>query len=357
MKTAFAQIRLTNLQHNLELLKRAAPTSKIIAICKANGYGHGLVAVAKALHKADALGVARIQEAVSLRDAGIVQPIMLLEGCFDADELQLASNIDVEVVVHHTHQLTMLQQTQLTHPVKVWLKLDTGMYRLGIDHTQFNDCYQALSQCHNVRGSVHIMSHLSCADELGNQYTDSQLQQFEQITQPYDAPKSLANSAAVLAHPNTHFDWVRPGLSLYGISPLPTGTHISQQLKPVMTLHSRLISVKPAKAGALVGYGGAGQLQQDSTLGVIAIGYGDGYPRNAPNGTPVLINGRIVPSIGKVSMDMLTVDLGTNSQDQIGDKVTLWGEGLPVEQVANHIGTIPWELVCRLTQRLALVYN
>lgn len=350
-RAATAVINCQALVNNFAVIKSLAPNAKILAVLKANGYGHGLERIAKALPTADAFGVARIDEALALRAAGITQPIVLLEGFFSPDDLPILAVNDFQTIVHNDEQLHAITQAILERPLKVWLKIDTGMHRLGIAPSDFSRYFQTLNQCSNVQQPLVLMSHLSCADDKNDTTTTEQLSLFNQLTQNEQNEKSLANSAAIYAWPETHFDWIRPGLVLYGVSPMldssaPTG------ILPVMTLQSSLIALRKLTAGETVGYGSAWQCKQDTIIGVVAIGYGDGYPRHAKNGTPVLINGRRVSIIGRVSMDMITVDLGDNSQDKVGDLATLWGQGLPVEEIAKYADTIPYELLCNITRRV-----
>ncbi|AWB67229.1 alanine racemase [Saccharobesus litoralis] len=350
-----AEINLDAISHNLALVKKLAPQSKVIAVIKANGYGHGALAVASALTHADSLGVARFSEAVALRDAGVEQTILLLEGFFKANELPYIAKHNIETVIHCEEQLNALSQVKLPKAITVWLKIDTGMTRLGISPEACSRYMTALSSNPNVK-EIRLMSHFACADE--KQATMNTLQQngLQSLINTYSLQASLANSAAILSRPTSHLDWVRPGLILYGMSPIE-GCRISQNgFQVAMTLKSHLIAVKPIKQGTTIGYGATWQAKQDTTIGVVAIGYGDGYPRHAKSGTPVWVNGRIVPLVGRVSMDMITVDLGNNAQDQNGDMVELWGQHVAIEKVAAYADTIPYELTCTLTTRVSRAY-
>ncbi|TWX73004.1 alanine racemase [Colwellia sp. C1TZA3] len=351
LHTATATIDLHALSHNYQLIQSLSPEAKILAVLKANSYGHGLELIAKALPNADAFGVARIDEALALRAAGIVKPIVLLEGFFAKEDIDTLAANNLETIVHNEQQLAAILDAKLETALKVWLKIDTGMHRLGINPEQLAHFYQALSQSKNVQQSIVLMSHLGCADEKDNLATTKQIALFDELTADLYLEKSLANSAGVLLWPKSHYQWIRPGLLLYGVSPLLADSAI-KGIAPVMTLQSSLISVREIAAGEAVGYGGAWVSESNTIIGVVAIGYGDGYPRHAPNGTPVLINGRRVPLIGRVTMDMITVDLGAQSQDSIGDIATLWGKGLAVEEVAEFATTIPYELLCNITRRV-----
>lgn len=351
-----AIINLSALKHNQKVLQKKAPNSQFLAVIKANAYGHGMVRIAQALSGVYAFGVARLNEALALREAGITDPIVLLEGFFHADDLELLAKHDLQTVVHSQQQLDAILGSQLNRPLQVWLKLDTGMHRIGFHEPEFDAAYQALKTSVNVSKPINLMTHFNCADELDNNITAEQYQRFNMHIKPDSGLVSVANSAATLAWPQTHADIIRPGIALYGVSPFEDKLADEFNLQPVMTLKSQLISVRAHHAGESVGYGAGWTATHETKLGVVAVGYGDGYPRMAPVGTPVLVNGRIVPIVGRVSMDMLTVDLGEHSTDIVGDEVTLWGEGLPATQVAKHIGTISYELVTKLTARVALHY-
>lgn len=356
MRSAKAEICLQSLQHNLAQVKKIAPHSKIMAVVKANAYGHGLLAVASALREVDAFAVARVEEALTLRSGGIVKPILLLEGFFSTDELPILVANNIQTSVHIEQQLAELEQADLETPINVWLKIDTGMHRLGIRPENCKQAIDRLKHNPNVVQPARLMTHFSCSDEIDNDATQRQIDLFDAVVTGEDGEHSIANSAGVLAWPASRREWIRPGIALYGISPMIGATAAEHDLKPVMTLTSDLIAVRELKQGETIGYGGIWTAAKDTRIGVVAVGYGDGYPRMAPEGTPVLVNGRIVPIVGRVSMDMLTVDLGADGTEQVGDKAILWGAGLPAELVAEHIGTIAYELVTKLTQRVALKY-
>ncbi len=325
-----------------------------MAVVKANGYGHGLLNVAKCLKSADGFGLARLEEALELRAGGVMAKLLLLEGFFRASDVATLVEHDIDTVVHHESQLEMLEAAELTKPVTVWMKIDTGMHRLGFTLDQFEAIYQRLMACPNVAKPIHLMTHFACADEPDNSATAEQARRFTQLTKALPGDRTLANSAATLYWPTTQADWIRPGIALYGVSPVVGDLGRNHGLEPAMELVSQLIAVRDHKAGDPVGYGSYWHAKQDTKLGVVAIGYGDGYPRNAPEGTPVWVNGRLVPVVGRVSMDMFTVDLGIDATDKVGDTAVLWGKALPVEEVAEHIGTIAYELVTKLTPRVAV---
>lgn len=352
--TATVSIDRSALVTNYNAIKSMAPNAKIMAVLKANAYGHGLVRIAKWLPQADAFGVARIDEALELRAGGVVKPIVLLEGFFNEHDIEIIAANNFQTIIHNQEQLVALEQCQINEPIQVWLKIDTGMHRLGINPEQFNDFYQRLQQCPNVQNNIKLMSHLACADDLKSEKTDQQLRLFNQLTSHLSGEKTLANSAALCAWPDTHFQWVRPGLMMYGVSPLEQQQHLSVTLQPVMTLHSSLISVRDINKGDTLGYGATWQAPQNTRIGVVAIGYGDGYPRHAQHGTPVLVNGRKVPLVGRVSMDMITVDLGAQANDKVGDSVELWGKHLSVVEIAESATTIPYELLCNITRRVKI---
>ena len=352
MRATRALIDLGALRHNLQRVRQSAPQARVMAAVKANGYGHGLLRVAQALTEADAFGVASLEEALVLREGGITQPIMLLEGFFTADELPLLAEHRLQALIHHSHQIEQLEQAGLKQPVEAWLKVDTGMHRLGIPADQAQASWQRLVACQSVDKVLGCMTHLANADDLEDPTTTEQLQRFAQATEGLPGARAIANSAGILGWPASHADWVRPGIMLYGASPLNGRMGADDDLKPVMTLSAELIAVNQLQAGDPVGYGGTWSCPEAMPVGVVSIGYGDGYPRHAPNGTPVLVNGRLVPLIGRVSMDMITVDLRGQPQARVGDPVTLWGAGLPVERVAKAAGTISYELFCGITQRV-----
>lgn len=356
VKPATAKISSQALKHNIEIIKQKAPNSKIIAVVKANAYGHGVVFVSSILENiVDCFGVARLEEALALRSNGITKPILLLEGFFRDKDLPIIAVNNIQTVVHNIEQLQALQCAELPHSIKVWLKIDTGMHRLGVALDDVDTFYQQLKRCPNVDPHIGFVSHFSRADEQQSDYTQKQLQAFLQVIQNKVGERSIAASGGILFWQDSHLDWIRPGIILYGISP----NNVSGQeygLMPVMTLTSSLIAVRDHKKGEPVGYGGKWISEQDTKIGVVAIGYGDGYPRDMPMGTPVYLNGRRVPIVGRVSMDMLTVDLGKDSQDQVGDEVILWGKELPIEEIAAMSGILSYELITKLTPRVLTEY-
>ncbi len=356
MKAATAVIDRLALRHNLQRIRQLAPQSRVVAVVKANAYGHGIVEAAQSLQEADYYGVARLSEALVLRASGITKPILLLEGFFEASDLPLLVANAIDTAVHSEEQLLALEQAQLSSPLNVWMKLDTGMHRLGVRPDVAEAFYQRLTACHNVAQPVNIMSHFSRADEPQVTYTTEQLSCLSQFMADKPGMKSIAASGGILLWPAAHLDLVRPGIVLYGVSPLSDGDACDFGLRPVMTLTTSLIAVREHQAGEPVGYGGIWVSGRDTCLGVLAIGYGDGYPRDIPSGTPVLINGRQVPIVGRVSMDMVSVDLGPDANDRVGDEAILWGADLPVEQIAAAAKMSAYELITRLTPRVEREY-
>ncbi len=308
--------------------------------------------VARALNDADAFAVAALEEAQALRRAGVQQRILLLEGVFEAAELPRCARHHLNIAIHHPEQVRMLELSRLDRPLRVWLKIDTGMHRLGLEPDAAPAMFRRLMDCPAVAPAIGLMSHLARADERNCEATGEQVRVFEQAVADLPGPRSLANSAGILGWPDTHFDWVRPGIMLYGASPFVDSLAEDEDLRPVMTLQTRLISIKRLRQGDPVGYGGTWSCPEDMDVGVAAVGYGDGYPRHAPSGTPLLVNGREAALIGRVSMDMITVDLRQHPEARIGDPVVLWGEGLPVERIARAADTISYTLMCGITPRV-----
>jgi len=355
MPTAHAVLDMAAIGHNLARVRERAPHSKVMAVIKANAYGHGLLRFARALSDVDAFAVARVDEGVVLREAGVPQRIAVLQGFARREELELHARFDLEPVVHSVLQVELLESMTLEKPVSVWLKLDTGMHRLGLSDEEFEPCYRRLSRCRSVKQPINLMTHLANADVLSDPVTGRQLEVFRSKAKSLPGERSVANSAGLLAWEHARTEWVRPGIALYGASPFPHRTAQEDGLKPVMTLRTRLIAIKHLKAGDAIGYGGDWICPHPTRLGIAAIGYGDGYPRHARSGTPVLVRDRRVPLIGRVSMDMITLDLTDCPQTEVGDSVTLWGEGLPVEEIARHASTIPYALLCGVMPRVKII--
>ena len=348
-------IDLDALRHNLSRVRHYAPNSKIMAIVKADAYGHGIARVAGTLAHADAFGVACLEEARQLRAAGIRKRILLLEGPYTAEEMDDIRHFHLDMVVHHRFQIDLLENADSNAPVHVWLEVDSGMHRLGFAPSEVGNVRERLRQLGGVAAGIRFITHLACANEQDNAMTRQQADIFFDVTRPYQAEKSLANSAALLARREYCLDWVRPGLMLYGVSPINGQTAAGFGLEPVMSLESALISVKHLKRGDPVGYGASWRCPEDMPVGVVAAGYGDGYPRHARTGTPILVKGKPCVLIGNPSMDMMTVDLRVCPEARIGDHVLLWGKKLPVEATALHADTVPYELLCGVHKRLEFV--
>ncbi len=348
-----AVIDTTALRHNLSRVRELAPGCRVIAVIKANAYGHGLVAVAKALAAADAFAVARIEEAVALREAGCTTRIVLLEGFQDAAELETAAHHGLEPFVHQDHQLAMLEAWTGPQLLRAWLKIDTGMHRLGFAPGQVAAAIERLGVCRFVAQPIAIATHLADAERADGLATRAQLAAFSSATAGLSGERSIANSAGLIAWPEARADWVRPGIMLYGISPFDGQTGADHGLRPVMSFETRIIALKELAVGDRVGYGGTWTAPRASRLAVAAVGYGDGYPRSAGNGTPVAVNGVAAAVAGRPSMDMLTIDVTGLPRVAVGDRVELWGPRVPVERVAAAAGTIAYELTCRVGRRVS----
>jgi alanine racemase len=355
MRPARAVIDLQALRHNYQLA-RESTGAKALAVIKADAYGHGAVRVAQALEgEANGFAVACIEEALELRAAGIRAPVLLLEGFFEADELALIAEHDFWCVVHSLWQVEAIEQAALAKPINVWLKLDSGMHRVGLHPTDFQPAYRRLLTTGKVARIV-LMSHFARADELDSPRSDEQLAIFEAARQGLSAEISLRNSPAVLGWPNIPSDWVRPGIMLYGATPFDQPQALADRLQPVMTLQSKVICVRELPAGEPVGYGGAFVAERPTRVGVVAMGYADGYPRQAPTGTPVWIDGQPSQLLGRVSMDMLCVDLTHLPGAGLGSDVELWGRNIRVSEVAARAGTIAYQILCNL-RRVPRLYS
>lgn len=356
MSRGHAVIDLCALRHNLQQVRRLAPQARVMAAVKANGYGHGAIEVARALDGSDAFAVASLVEALTLRDAGIKHPLVILGGVLNADELRQALQSDLQLVVHDFHQLEFIEHSAAAREAAVWIKLDTGMHRLGFAPDHLVELRRRLNDLPGLR-IQGWMTHFARADEADQPETAEQMRVFEESLRGFSGPRSLANSAGIVAWPASHADWVRPGIMLYGGSPVNGESAASFDLKAVMTLSSRLLSIRELAADEAVGYSGSWTTPERMRIGVVAIGYGDGYPRHAASGTPVLINGRRTSLVGRVSMDLITVDLRGCDDAHEGDEVLLWGEGLPADEVAASASTIAYDLFCGLTSRVKFEYK
>lgn len=347
-----ARIDLAALRHNIARARDAAPGTRLMAVIKANAYGHGIGNLLPALADADALAVARVGEGRRLREAGFEGRLVVLGGCHDRAELELAAALGFDLVLHQEAQLDLLASTPLSAPLRCWLKIDTGMHRLGVEPERGLALYERLAALPCVAEPPLLLTHLANADDFQDDYTLDQLDRFQPLADRCGVAVSIANSAGLLGWPESHGDWVRPGLMLYGVSPFPSTRGENHGLRPVMTLSARLIAVKQLKFREAVGYGGSWVCPEDMPVGVVGIGYGDGYPRELSDRAEVLLNGVRTPVIGRVSMDMITLDLRGQPDAAIGDPVVLWGDGLPVEEVAEWADTIPYTLLCGVTGRV-----
>jgi len=347
-----ATISAAALAQNLTVARRHAEGAKVWAVIKANAYGHGIERAARALDAADGFAVLDLQEAARLRVAGITKPILLLEGFFKPADLPLAHKYGLTPVIHNPEQVEMLRRATLPGELDVYLKVNSGMNRLGFGVEGLRPAYNAVRMHRQVR-NLTLMTHFAEAD--GAAGIKAQLDWFNELIRPFEAPqRSLANSAALLRFPEARGDWVRPGIMLYGCSPFADKSAEQLGLKPAMTLTSEIIGTQHLQPGERIGYGFAYEAVGEMTVGVVACGYADGYPRHAPTGTPVLVNGKHARIVGRVSMDMLTVDISDIPEAYIGTPVTLWGEGLSADEVAAAAGTVSYELLCKLTPRVPI---
>ena len=347
-----ATIDLAALAHNLGVARAHAPHAKVFAVIKANAYGHGLLRAAGALREADGFAVLEFDAAIRLRDAGYTQRIVLLEGFFDAREAVAGAARKIASVVHAEEQFAWTDPLLASIPLDVLLKINSGMNRLGFAPQAVRGAYETLQESPGV-GKITLMTHFADADGAGG--VAAQMAVFERAVAGIAAPRSLANSAATLRYPETHFDWIRPGILLYGSSPFADRSAAELGLKPVMTLASEIISVCDLKPGDTVGYGGAFRAERAMRIGIVACGYADGYPRHAPSGTPLRVGDRMTATVGRVSMDMLCADITNMSEAGIGTRVVLWGEGNPVDVVAQAAGTVSYELLCALAARVPVI--
>ncbi len=351
-----ARIHRSALARNLQRARQAAPDTRVMAVVKCDGYGHGLVDAADSLGDADAFAVEDAGEAVRLREAGVQQDLILLSGFHDNEDLEASVQWRLSPVLHDAWQLEALRQRSPTPSVSAWIKVDSGMHRAGFDPADLPAVLESVAALPQVE-VAGLMSHLACADDPADAMTERQLNRFLNAAGDRHLPLSLANSPAVLAWPGTHLDWIRPGMMLYGCSPMLDRDEEQLGLSPAMTLESQIIAVKNVAAGETIGYGATWRCETDTRLGVLACGYGDGYPRHAPSGTPVWVNGRAGRVLGRVSMDLMTVDLSGCAEAAPGDWVELWGRNVAASTVARHVGTIPYELVCRVAARVPRVYE
>ena len=356
--TVRAVIDTNALQHNLSVVRARAGSARVMAVVKANAYGHGLLSTALALEAVDAFGVARLEEGVALREGGVAKPIVLLEGVLSAAQLEEAAQQRLDLVVHDRSQIELLEHRGGDpRGFVIWIKIDTGMNRLGFPPGEFAAALERLRLMRPVPRELRLLTHLSCANERDDAVTRAQLLRFREATRGLPYAVSIANSAGLFGAVALGCDWVRPGIALYGASPFADSAAADLGLRPVMRLESSVIAVRRVARGESVGYGGAWVASRDSVIATIAGGYGDGVHRSLGGGAPVLIDGRRAPLAGRVSMDMMAVDVSELSGVRVGTAVLLWGPGLAVEEVARHAGTIPYELLCAVSQRVRLVVN
>ncbi|MCC7006920.1 MAG: alanine racemase [Ottowia sp.] len=348
-----AQIHLTALSHNLSVVKQRAPNAKIWAVVKANAYGHSVAHVYPGLKKADGFALLDLAEAALLRQLGWQGPILLLEGIFTPSDLAVVEHLKLTIVVHSEEQLRLLEQTPLTYPIAVYLKMNSGMNRLGFKPPHYFAAWQRLRALAWVN-EITLMTHFSEANNADK--VVRQINIFKEASENISAPHSMANSAAILWQPQTHADWVRPGIILYGASPNGISHEVNEHnLQPSMTLSSEIIATQVIQAKETIGYNGRFTASHKMRIGVVACGYADGYPRHAPDGTPVLVNGILTQLVGCVSMDMLCVDITSISGAIVGSTVELWGAQLLIDDVAKACGTIGYELMCARTPRVPII--
>lgn len=348
------QIRIDSsaLLHNVACIKRHAPAQKLIAMVKANAYGCGLSKVVPVLEgQVDAFGVACLEEAFVIRALGMKTPCVLFQGVFNPEELLIVSEQQFTCVIHQKQQVEWLINTPLNNPISIWIKVNTGMNRLGFNPDDLPEVMEALRHCPWINKDIGLMTHLACADQPERLENKNQISLFQSIHLEGIQQRSIANSAAIMAFPETHKDVVRAGIMLYGASPFPDQTAISLGLRPVMHFESAVSAIHYNSIPVSVGYSATWSTDKPSIIGIVPVGYGDGYPRHIANKTPVWINGREIPIIGRVSMDMMAIDLTEHPQVTIGDPVELWGTHIPVERIAAAANTIAYEILCQTTQR------
>ncbi len=334
------------LSHNLNRVRAFSPDSQIMAVIKANAYGHGMLAAATQLDDADMFAVAMPEEAFVLRASGCTKPVLVLHGFSNITELEKFTALKISTVVHQSQQLAQLLDARLSTPVDVWLKVDTGMHRLGVSMDDVDACFSQLRNSVNVE-NIYVVSHFANADDVSNSLNNSQLNNFIKVTGNLGVSRSMANSAAIMRLPQSHFEVVRPGIMLYGSSPFSDASAADLDLRAVMQFESELIDIKPVRAGESIGYGSTFNVEKDLIMGIVAAGYGDGYPRHAQSGTPVWLNGQRCGLLGRVSMDSISIDL-SDVDVSIGDRVVLWGNELSVDEVAAASGSIAYELLCNV---------
>ena len=350
-----ATIHVAALRENLARVRQLAPRSQLMAVVKADGYGHGLERVAQALRAADAFGVASIADGLRIRAGGLDNRIVVLSGLDDAADIVEMRRLRLESVVHHVSQLELLAAAPPGDPLRVWLKVDTGMHRLGFPLERVAATHAALRMLASVDPRITLMTHFANSDVFDDPITRTQMARFAPLARELDGEHSLANSAAVLGFPESHAEWVRVGGLLYGISVVAGKPGPDFGFQPAMTLSARLVAIQDLARGERIGYGQTYACPEAMRVGVVAVGYGDGYPRHVRSGAAMLLGGRMAPVVGRVSMDLVTLDLRAHADARVGDEVVAWGRGLPVEHVAESAGTIGYELVCGMTRRVRFV--
>jgi len=351
MRPIAATINLNALRHNLSVVRAHAPTARIFSVIKANAYGHGLLRVAHALRASEGFALLDIHEAIWLRACGFQQTLLLLEGFFHPEEIDLFSRHELSPVIHSEMQLQWLENAKLQKPLSVFLKMNSGMNRLGFMPADFKNALARLERIPGV-SEITLMTHFANADEAEG--IAQQWECFQKYTEQTNRPKTVGNSATILRFPFAHVDWVRPGIMLYGSSPFAHKSASDLNLQPAMTLQSELISIQSIKAGESVGYGGNFTATKNMRIGVVACGYADGYPRHAGTGTPIAVDGICTQVVGRISMDMITVDLAPVSNAQIGSKVELWGNQISIDEVAYSAKTVGYELMCAIATRVPI---
>jgi alanine racemase len=349
-----ATIHLGVLRRNLARVRERAGDAKVMAVVKADGYGHGLERVARALHGADAFGVAAIGDGLRLRAAGIDERVVVLSGPDEPADLSEFRRLRLDAVIHHDSQVAWLEADSDARPIRVWLKLDTGMHRLGFPAERAQEIERRLRALKNVDPDITLMTHFAASDEFENPLSAQQIARFDAATAKLDGKRALSNSAGLLGWPQSRSDWVRVGGLLYGLSVVEGKTGADLGFEPAMTLSTKLIAVNRVRQDERVGYAAMYECPEDMLIGIAAIGYGDGYPRSAQTGTPVSIGGRRASIAGRISMDLIAIDL-RGIEAKVGDRVTLWGGDLPVEEIARHAGTISYDLTCGMTRRVMFV--
>lgn len=354
-RSAWVEIDHQALQHNLRRVRQAAPDAMVMCVIKANAYGHGMLEVAESLSSANGFAVSCLGEALTLRQAGYIHPILVMQGGQNVYEFHESASNKLRLVIHDYGHFTMLDQCPRSVRVDVALKLDTGMHRLGFPVEEARTLYQRLEEHPNV-GNIWLMTHFACADDLSSDATPKQLDLLKEHTLGIMAVRTVANSAGVLGWPRSHANWVRPGIMLYGSSPFIDGSRDKDGLQPVMSLYAPIIALHALKQGDAIGYGATWRCEQEGWFAVVACGYGDGYPRHAPSGTPVWVNGSVATIVGRVSMDLIVIDVD-HIDVNVGDTVELWGPHVSVDTVARLADTISYELLCHVGQSCSHVHR